>query len=146
MSIKALIRAGLLSSCAVASGLLPAQGAFAQESASGAVLLRTSRLFDSEAGGFLEGQDILVRGGRVAEVGPDLSAPEGARVIDLQAYTVLPGLIDSHTHLLYLEDPTAGLAMESIKSLVVEGTPLRALHGAARGKTFLMAGITTVRA
>jgi imidazolonepropionase-like amidohydrolase len=81
----------------------------------------------------------------VAEVGPDLSAPEGARVIDLQAYTVLPGLIDSHTHLLYLEDPTAGLAMESIKSLVVEGTPLRALHGAARGKTFLMAGITTVR-
>ncbi|MFC1662451.1 amidohydrolase family protein, partial [Gemmatimonadota bacterium] len=77
--------------------------------------------------------------------GPELSPPEGAQVMDLRQYTVLPGLIDAHVHLLYLEDPSAGLTMEGVKSLVMEGTPLRALHGAARARTFLEAGITTVR-
>lgn len=60
-------------------------------------------------------------------------------------FTVLPGLIDAHTHLLYLEEPSGNLTTEGIKAVVVEGTPLRALHGAARARTFLAAGITTVR-
>jgi imidazolonepropionase-like amidohydrolase len=108
-------------------------------------MIRAGRLFDSESGVFLPARDIVVKGDLIEAVGENLPVPAGASVIDLRKYTVLPGLIDAHTHLLYLENPKGGLTMEGIKALTVEGTPLRALHGAARGKTFLLAGITTVR-
>jgi imidazolonepropionase-like amidohydrolase len=108
-------------------------------------LIRAGRLFDSETGTLLAAREILVRAGRVEAVAEHVDAPEGARVIDLRAYTVLPGLIDAHTHLLYLEKLGPGLTMEGVRSVVIEGTPLRALHGAARARTFLAAGITTVR-
>ena len=107
-------------------------------------VIRAGRFFDSQAGSFLPNRDILVRAGRVVEVGEHLSVPAGARVVDLSRYTVLPGLIDAHTHLLYLEG-VGGITMENVKALIVEGLPLRALHGAARARTFLQAGITTVR-
>jgi imidazolonepropionase-like amidohydrolase len=108
-------------------------------------LIHAGRVFDSESGTLLGARDILVRNGRVESVGEQLTAPPGARTIDLRAYTVLPGLIDAHTHLLYLEKLGPGLTMEGVRSVVIEGTPLRALHGAARARTFLSAGITTVR-
>ena len=108
-------------------------------------VIRAGRLFDSEAGAVLPNREILIQAGRVAAVGEKVDRPAGARVIDLSRFTVLPGLIDAHTHLLYLEGVTGGLTMEGIKALVVEGLPLRALHGAARGRTFLEAGITSVR-
>jgi imidazolonepropionase-like amidohydrolase len=108
-------------------------------------VIRAGRVFDSEKGTMSGPQEILVAGGRIAEVATKVTAPKGARVVDLTKYTVLPGLIDAHTHLLYLEDPKGGLALEGVKAVAIEGTPLRALHGAARGRTFLDAGITTVR-
>jgi imidazolonepropionase-like amidohydrolase len=108
-------------------------------------VIRAGRLFDSEQGVFLPPRDIVVKGNLIEDVGENLPVPKDARVIDLRPYTVLPGLIDVHTHLLYLEDPRNGLSMEGIKSLTMEGTPLRALHGAGRARTFLTAGITTVR-
>jgi imidazolonepropionase-like amidohydrolase len=79
------------------------------------------------------------------QVGATVTAPAGARVVDLSRYTVLPGLIDAHTHLLNLEHPKGNISTEGIKQLTIEGLPLRALHGAARARTFLDAGITTVR-
>ena len=109
------------------------------------ILIRAGRLFDSEKAVLLPARDIIVKGNTIETVGENLPVPAGATVIDLRAFTVLPGLVDSHTHLLYLESPKSDITMEGIKSLTVEGTPLRALRGAARGKTFLMAGITSVR-
>jgi imidazolonepropionase-like amidohydrolase len=108
-------------------------------------VIRAGRMFDSEKGVMLSSRDIIVKGNRIEQVGENLAVPAGAKVVDLRNYTVLPGLIDAHTHLLYLEDPSAGLTIEGVKAVTVEGTPLRALRGAARGKTFLLAGFTTVR-
>lgn len=108
-------------------------------------LIRAGRVFDSENGVFLPARDILVRGNLIESVGENLPAPAGAQVIDLRRYTVLPGLIDAHTHLLYLENPKGDLSGEGIRAVTREGTPLRALRGAARARTFLQTGITTVR-
>ena len=125
---------------------LPVSAAGAQTPPdTGTTLIHAGRLFDSEAGGFLPARDILVKNGKIERVGERLETPKGARVIDLLRYTVLPGLIDAHIHLLLLEDPALGGTLEGIRPMVVEGTPLRALHGAARARTFLQAGITTVR-
>lgn len=112
---------------------------------SGVTLIHAGRVFDSERGAFVPGRDILVRRGMIDTIGTHLAVPAGARVVDLSRYSVLPGLIDSHTHLLYLESPTGDLTMQGAGAVIVEGTPLRALHGAARARTFLAAGITTVR-
>ena len=108
-------------------------------------VIRAGRIFDSEAGTFLPAREILVRRGLIVQVAEKVDRPAGVRVVDLSNYTVMPGLIDAHTHLLYLEAIGGGLTVEGIKALVMEGLPLRALHGAARARTFLDAGITTVR-
>ena len=109
------------------------------------ILIRAGRLYDSGRATFTGPRDVLVRGGTIAEVAERITAPAGARVIDLLRFSVLPGLIDAHTHLLYLERPSGTLTSEGTKAIVEEGTALRALRGAARARTFLGAGITTVR-
>src|SRR5262249_61166981 len=58
------------------------------------VTVRAGRMFDAKAGTMLNNQIILVRGDRIADVGPSVKVPPEARVIDLGAATVLPGMID----------------------------------------------------
>lgn len=111
----------------------------------GTTIIHAGRLFDSESGTFTGPRDIRVIDDKIDSVAPSLAVPKGARVIDLRRYTVLPGLIDAHTHLLTNEDPSLGGGLDMIREVVVEGTTLRALHGAARARTFLAAGITSVR-
>jgi imidazolonepropionase-like amidohydrolase len=111
----------------------------------GTIVVRAGRLFDSESATLLPAREILVRNGRIEAVAEKVTVPAGARVVDLSRYTVLPGLIDAHTHLLYLEQITGDLTTGGTKAVIIEGTPLRALRGAARARTFLSAGITTVR-
>src|SRR5579872_471404 len=62
------------------------------------VAILAGRLFDPKSGTNLSNQVVLVRGERIVDVGPAASVPvpTGARVIDLSAATVLPGLIDEH--------------------------------------------------
>ena len=62
------------------------------------VALRSSRMFDARAGTILNNQIILIRGDRIADVGPSVQIPPEARVIDLSGATVLPGMIDAHVH------------------------------------------------
>ncbi|MBA2685863.1 MAG: hypothetical protein H0U66_15370 [Gemmatimonadaceae bacterium] len=129
ISSSVLLMAGALTSQTKALAQTPVD--------TGVILIHTSRLFDSEHGSMLNGMDILVRHGVIDSIGASIKPPRGARVIDLGKFTVLPGLIDAHTHLLYLEQPTQGTPLDPVKTLVMDGTAARALHGAARARTFL---------
>ncbi|MGH9411817.1 MAG: amidohydrolase family protein [Vicinamibacterales bacterium] len=133
----------------IVGAMLAATTGFAQTPRdTGVTVIHASRVFDSEAGTFTGPRDIVVRDGHIAAVSEHEGVPSGARVIDLRRFTVLPGLIDAHTHLLYLERPAEDASdsvMDGVRAVVMEGGALRALHGAARARTYLAAGITTVR-
>lgn len=62
-------------------------------------VIRAGRLIDPDAGKVLTDQIILIRDNKIEAVGPNVAIPAGAKVIDLSKMTVLPGLIDCHTHL-----------------------------------------------
>lgn len=79
------------------------------------VAVRAGRLFDSKNGTMLTKQVIILQGDRITEVGPEaqVKIPSGAQVIDLSHATVLPGLIDAHTHMFDARKPN-GTAEESM--------------------------------
>ncbi len=74
----------------------------------GALVFRDVRVFDGAQ--VLPHATVLVRSGRIAAVGPQIEVPEGAHVIDARGKTLLPGLIDSHTHVFGAESLRAALA------------------------------------
>lgn len=90
------------------------------------------------------GETILVENGRIKAIGHDIAVPPYATVIDLSNQTVLPGLIDAHTHLLAAIDPKWDLGDTWIMTLQRrEG--YRAMLGVRHAKEVLEAGFTTVR-
>lgn len=107
-----------------------------------AVVVKAGRVLDVRTGKYLEHQMILIEGDRIKEIGAESEVqthvPGQARVIDLSRMTVLPGLIDSHTHL------TFNVGQTSYKGLSVS-IPREALIGAKNARITLEAGFTTVR-
>ncbi|HEY6620218.1 MAG TPA: amidohydrolase family protein [Steroidobacteraceae bacterium] len=89
-------------------------------------------------------QTILVEDGKIKAIGNNLTPPAGATIIDLSAQTVLPGLIDAHTHLLANIDPKWDLGDTWIMTLQ-RRAGYRAILGAQRAKEMLDAGFTAVR-
>ena len=87
--------------------------------APGVTAVRAGRLFDSETGRMLTNQVIVINGERITAVGSDaqVKIPAGARVIDLSRATVLPGLIDAHTHMF--NDPVEGWSPERMTLMAV---------------------------
>ena len=109
-------------------------------------LLKAGRVLDVKSGAYIESAGILIEGDRIKEVGRtaeiETHAPKGATVIDLGHATVLPGLVDCHTHLMArIPDTPDGYAL----NLLTKSQAFRALEGAADARLTLYAGFTTVR-
>ncbi len=106
--------------------------------ASQPLAVRAGRMFDSTTGQLLNKQVILIQGERITDVGPEsqIKIPEGAQVIDLSQATVLPGLIDAHTHIY--DSLPAGARVNTSK----EAWTLMAVKEA---QTDLRAGFTAAR-
>jgi len=109
------------------------------------VLVKAGRLIDGRADTPLGNAGILVEGDRIKAVGP-LAQIQGqaknARVIDLSGMTVLPGLIDTHTHLLLQGDPTSQSYNDQ---LLYQSTPYRAILAARNARIALEHGFTAIR-
>ncbi len=109
------------------------------------ILIKAGRLVDGRSDAVQTSVGILVEGERIKAVGP-LAQIQGqakdARVVDLSQMTVLPGLIDAHTHLLLQGDPTAESYNEQ---LLYQSTPYRAILAARNARIALEHGFTAIR-
>jgi len=103
-------------------------------------VIKAGRLLDPVTGNVRQNQTILIEGSRIVKVGGGIAIPQTARVIDLSAYTVLPGLIDCHTHVL-LQPEDEG----EIPPVITKSQAFRTVQGVAAVKKELEAGFTTLR-
>ncbi len=113
--------------------------AVAQEAAPALYLLRPDAVFDGAASH--RGWAVLVRGNRIEAAGPGIAVPSGARVIDLPGKTLLPGLIEGHSHLFL--HPYNETSWDD--QVLHEPLALRTARATVSARATLMAGFTTVR-
>ena len=125
--------------------VLAGQAATPRPAPSPPVLIKARRLIDGRSDTPQANVGILVEGERITWVGPLAQLPgeaRGAKVVDLSALTVLPGFIDTHTHLLLQGDPTS----ESYdRQLLYQSIPYRAILGARNARLALEHGFTALR-
>jgi imidazolonepropionase-like amidohydrolase len=98
------------------------------------IAVRAGRLFDSKNGTMLTKQVIVLQGERITDVGPEgqVKIPAGAQMIDLSQATVLPGLIDAHTHMFDARKPNGTTEASMVIAISNVQANLRAGFTAAR--------------
>jgi imidazolonepropionase-like amidohydrolase len=106
--------------------------------------IRAGRLIDPETGKIETNQIIIVEGRDIKAVGPNVAIPSGATVVDLSRYTVMPGMMDAHTHLCMNTQHKRDASSYYITTLL-DSTAKRAIQGAVNARSMLEYGFTTVR-
>eukprot|EP01030_Chromulinospumella_sphaerica_P012218 gene12218-12008_t len=96
--------------------------------------VKAARMLDVRNGTMIDGAVILIDGERITAAGSKLAIPAGAQVIDLGNKTVLPGLIDMHTHL-------TGDPQDAGYAVVAKSVPRMTMTGAKNARLTLQAGI-----
>src|SRR5271166_4023532 len=143
VSMKAI---GSVLSLLLASVVAFPQQPLVESPVGSSILIKAGRLLEVRKGAYIENVGIWIERGRIKEVGPasqvGAHAPKNAQIIDLSRATVLPGLIDCHTHLMarFASTPDGYLL-----GLATKSQAFRALEGAADARATLNAGFTTVR-
>jgi imidazolonepropionase-like amidohydrolase len=106
------------------------------------IALRASHMLDVKSGSVVPDAVVLIQDDKITTAGSSLKIPAGAEVVDLGNATLLPGLIDCHTHLMArISDEPQGYGL----SLLTKSQAFRALEGAADARVTLLAGFTAVR-
>jgi imidazolonepropionase-like amidohydrolase len=102
-------------------------------------VIRAGNLLNPDDGSLRKNAIIVVRGDKIEQIAA-ASIPDGAKVIDLSNYTVLPGLIDCHTHILLQPEDERGTP-----PIITKSQSFRTVQGVAAAKRDLEAGFTTMR-
>jgi imidazolonepropionase-like amidohydrolase len=106
------------------------------------IAIRASHMLDVKAGRAISNTVVLIEEDKIRAAGPSLTIPSPAEIIELGDVTLLPGLIDCHTHLLARIPPEPnGYGL----NLLTKSQAFRALEGAADARITLRAGFTSVR-
>jgi len=105
------------------------------------VLLRPERVFDGVNARPHQGWSVLVQDGKIAAAGLNVSAPAGTRIIELPGMTLMPGMIEGHTHLFL--HPYNETSWDD--QVLRETLALRTARAVSHARATLMAGFTTAR-
>lgn len=140
MKLLALLRIAAAAAATVSAAPLAAQDA---PSAPASYLLVPDRVFDGVAAEAHEGWVVLVEGDRITAAGPEseVKAPSGTRRVELEGTTLLPGLIDAHSH-MFLHPYNEASWNDQV---LHESLALRVARATNHARATLMAGFTTVR-
>src|ERR1051325_2559643 len=103
------------------------------------VAIRAARMLDVRQGRLIENAVVIIEGDRITQAGRNLSIPQGTEIIDLGNATILPGLIDAHTHITYHFDETGHFGRRGDAS-----TSVTARYAAENARLTLEAGFTTI--
>jgi imidazolonepropionase-like amidohydrolase len=119
--------------------IMTAYCALASVAAAQVTAIRTGKLIDPDSGAVLTAQTILIRDGKIDAVGSNLIIPSNAKIIDLTKMTILPGLIDCHTHLAdgARDSDPIGQFKKTAAQVALESVP--------NARVTLESGFTTVR-